>query len=167
MEKNIPFMDILLEEVENINTLEETILKLSCLLMEAFIQVLDEKLFREKPSYLEPIGFRTRNLATRLGEIKVRRRLYKDKRTGEKLFLLDRKLKLRPKRRVGGRLLRLIVSLAARLPYRQVSEVLEEGYPPVSHTSIHNEVKYFGRSDNDQNRRIFRIRRGRKTKCQN
>ncbi len=64
-------MDILLEEVENIKTLEESVLKLSCLLMEVFIQVLDEKLFREKPSYLEPIGFRTRNLATRLGEINI------------------------------------------------------------------------------------------------
>ncbi len=47
--------------------------------------------------------------------------------------------------------MRLIVSLAARLPYRQVSEVLEEaGYSSVSHTSVHNEVKYFGQKEAEE-----------------
>jgi len=69
--------------------------------------------------------------------------LYKDHKTGESVFLLDKELGLR--KRVSGELLKLLVVLASKLPYRQVEEVLDEaGFPHLSHQTVFSEVRDFG-----------------------
>lgn len=138
-------MNILLENIDNFNTLEETALKLALKIMERFINELEEELFKNKPKELEVIGFRRKKIATKLGEINIKRRLYKKKNTSEYLFLLDQKLKIRKGKRVSGEFLKLLVNLSTKLSFRQVSEVLKEsGFPSISHATVHQEVRDFG-----------------------
>jgi len=138
-------MNILQEKVEDFNTLEETALKLALKIMEEFIKELEEELFYSKAKGLEVVGFRTKKIATKLGEITIKRRLYKNKNTGGYVFLLDQKLKIREGKRVSGEFLKLLVSLASKLSFRQVSEVLTEaGFPILSHATVHKEVREFG-----------------------
>ncbi|ACL69615.1 Uncharacterized protein family (UPF0236) [Halothermothrix orenii H 168] len=114
--------------------------------MEKFIKELEEELFRTKPKDLEVVGFRKKNIATKLGEIKIKRRLYKKKNSkNDYIFLLDDKLNIRKGRRVSGEYLKLLVSLSSMLSFRQVEEVIEEaGFPSLSHATIHKEVREFG-----------------------
>ncbi len=138
-------MNILLESVEDFNTLEETDSRLALKIMERFIKELEEELFRNKPKDIEVVGFRTRKIATKLGEIKIKRRLYKNKNSKEHFFLLDQKLKLRKGKRVSGDFLKLLVNLSTKLSFRQVAEVVEEaGFPSVSHATVHKEIREFG-----------------------
>ncbi|WP_461372044.1 ISLre2 family transposase, partial [Candidatus Darwinibacter acetoxidans] len=110
------------------------------------IKELEEELFRTKPKDLEVVGFRKKNIATKLGEIKIKRRLYKKKNSkNDYIFLLDDKLNIRKGRRVSGEYLKLLVSLSSMLSFRQVEEVIEEaGFPSLSHATIHKEVREFG-----------------------
>jgi hypothetical protein len=139
-------MNIILENINNLNTLEETVSKLALIIMEKFIKELEEELFRTKPKDLEVVGFRKKNIATKLGEIKIKRRLYKKKNSkNDYIFLLDDKLNIRKGRRVSGEYLKLLVSLSSMLSFRQVEEVIEEaGFPSLSHATIHKEVREFG-----------------------
>lgn len=139
-------MNIILENINNLNTLEETVSKLALIIMEKFIKELEEELFRTKPKDLEVVGFRKKNIATKLGEIKIKRRLYKKKNSkNDYIFLLDDKLNIRKGRRVSGEHLKLLVSLSSMLSFRQVEEVIEEaGFPSLSHATIHKEVREFG-----------------------
>jgi len=138
-------MNIILENINNLNTLEETVSKLALIIMEKFIKELEEELFRTKPKALEVVGFRKKNIATKLGEIKIKRRLYKKKNSkNDYIFLLDDKLNIRKGRRVSGEYLKLLVSLSSMLSFRQVEEVIEEaGFPSLSHATIHKEVREF------------------------
>ena len=139
-------MNIILENINNLNTLEETVSKLALIIMEKFIKELEEELFRTKPKDLEVVGFRKKNIATKLGEIKIKRRLYKKKNSkNDYIFLLDDKLNIRKGRRVSGEYLKLRVSLSSMLAFRQVEEVIEDaGFPSLSHATIHKEVREFG-----------------------
>jgi len=138
-------MDILLENINDFNTLEETASKIALKIMEKFINELEEELFKTKPKELEVVGFRTKKIATKLGEIQIKRRLYKKKESENYLFLLDNKLKIRKGKRVSGEFLKLLVNLASKLSFRQVSEVIEEaGFPSLSHATVHKEVREFG-----------------------
>ena len=90
-------------------------------------------------------------MQTRVGDIRLRRRFYvratKKRRRGRKeRFLLDEALKIPARKSIVGGLLKLAVSLSTRLPFRGVSEVLEEaGFGYISHQMIHNIVKEYGK----------------------
>jgi hypothetical protein len=47
------------------------------------IMELEEELFKRKEKELESIRFVKRTITTKAGSIDIRRRLYKDKKTGE------------------------------------------------------------------------------------
>lgn len=138
-------LNILLQDIEDINTLEKAVLELARKMMEEVLQLLEEELFKNKEDNLEVVRFIERTISTKVGDIRLKRRLYKDKRTGESVILLDKKLGIRKKKRVSGELLKLLVILASKMTYRQVEEVLDEaGFPHLSHTTIFNEVRDFG-----------------------
>jgi len=138
-------MDIILEKIDNLNTLEETASKIALIVMEKYINELEEELFRNKPKDLEVVGFRKKKIATKLGEINIKRRLYKKKNCKDYIFLLDEKLNIRKGRRVSGEYLKLLVSLSSMLSFRKVEEVTKEaGFPSLSHGTIHKEVREFG-----------------------
>lgn len=144
-------LDILLQNISDINTLEKAVLELARQMMEKAIETLEEELFKNKDDNLEVVRIIERTISTRVGNIKLKRRLYKDKRTGEAIILLDRKLGLRKKKRVSGEYLKLLVILASKMTYRQVEEVLDEaGFPHLSHTTIFNEVRNFGKRESEK-----------------
>ncbi len=143
-------LDILIQNVEDINTLEKAIMKLACKLMELALKLLEERLFENKPDYLEVIHFKERKLATKVGEITYKRRYYKNKKTGEKLFLLDKKLGIRKGSRANGEFLKLLVTLSDKLTFRQAEEVIKDaGFPSLSHGTIHKEVREFGERESE------------------
>jgi len=107
----------------NINTLEQACLEYACWLFQTIIQQLDDELLRMAPKGWICIGKRTRTISTMIGDIQITRRLYR-KATAKKgqggRFLLDEALNIKPRRRVTHGLLKLMVSLATRLPFREV-----------------------------------------------
>ena len=94
------------------------------------------------------MGKRSRTILTKIGEIRITRRLYRKATNGKKArcrILLDEALKNQTRRRVTHGLLRLMVSLSTRLSIRESAEVLEEaGFPRVSHATVHAEVRRYG-----------------------
>lgn len=141
-------LNILLQNVEDINTLEKAAMEIACKYMELFLQLLEKKLFEEKPGHYKVLRIIPRTIATRLGEIKYKRRYYKNTKTGEKVFLLDEALGIRKGKRVSGEMLKLLVTLANKLTFRQAEEVIKDaGYPSLSHATIHKEVREFGEEE--------------------
>jgi hypothetical protein len=146
--------NILLQNISDINTLEEAILELARQMMGKAIMELEEELFKRKGKELESIRFVKRTISTKVGNIDIRRRLYKDKETGENIYLLDKKLGLRKRKRVSGGYLKLLVTLANKMTYRQVEEVLDEaGFPHLSHETVFNEVRAFGERESERIKR--------------
>lgn len=139
----------LVNDLENFNTLEEVILQIARRLLEAILEALDNALVPSKPRGYRIAGFRYRTITCLYGDITFKRRLYvkatHKKKRGQGRFLLDEALNLRQGKRLSGRLLKLAVSLATRLPFRQAAEIMAEaGMGQLSHMTIHSEVKRTG-----------------------
>jgi len=150
---NVTFILNLLKDIQNFNTLEEIILNIARRILIALFQVLDDALVSAKPKGYKIIGFRKRTISCGLGDITFKRRLYvkatRKKKRGGGRFLLDEALNLPKGKRVSGRLLKLAISLATRLPFRQAAEVLREaGMADISHMTIHSEVRRAGLEQN-------------------
>lgn len=58
---------------------------------QAYLEDLEEELYKKRPPGLKVVGFRERVLVTRMGEVRLRRRLYREKGGGYH-FLLDEQL---------------------------------------------------------------------------
>ncbi|MGC8817766.1 MAG: UPF0236 family transposase-like protein, partial [Candidatus Hadarchaeum sp.] len=139
----------LLEDLEHFNSLEEFVLSFARQVLVLLLEMLDNALVARKPEGYRIAGFRRRTIATGIGDIVFKRRLYvkatAKKGRGQGLFLLDEALRLRKGKRLSGRLLKLAVSLATRLPFRQVAEVMQEaGLGNISHMTVHTEVRRAG-----------------------
>jgi len=137
--------DIIQQNYEDINSFEKAAIKRAKLGMKEDIEQLEEYLFENKPDHMESIRFNERTIATKLGDITFKRRLYYDHEADEYVFLLDEALKIRERKRASGEFLKLLVILASMMTYRQVEEVLKvAGFPALSHTTVFNEVRSFG-----------------------
>lgn len=139
----------LLEGFEDFNTLEEFAFELARRIIVALLEAIDNALLAAKPKGYKVAGFRLRTISLVLGDITFKRRLYvkatKKKKKGDGRFLLDEALNLRKNKRISGRLLKLAVSLATRLPFRQTADVLKEaGMATLSHMTVHKEVRRTG-----------------------
>ena len=55
---------------------------------KAYLEELEEALYEQRPAGWEVVGFRERVLVTRIGEVRLRRRLYQEG-SGSYHFLLD------------------------------------------------------------------------------
>lgn len=94
------------------------------LLEEAFNQI-DCKLCAQRDTKkLKAVGLRSRTIITSFGELSFKRRLYRDKDTGEYRFLLDEALGLEASRRVSHRMKELILELATEMPFRRAARIL-------------------------------------------
>lgn len=139
----------LLEDLEHFNSLEEFVLSFARQVLVLLLEMLDNALVARKPEGYRIAGFRRRTLATGIGDIVFKRRLYvkatAKKSRGQGLFMLDEALRLRKGKLLSGRLLKLAISLATRLPFRQVAEVMQEaGLGNISHMTVHTEVRRAG-----------------------
>jgi len=90
-----------------------------------YFQELDEQLFQQRPASWESRGFDERTLITSFGQLRIKRRLYRDEQ-GFYHYLLDEKMGW-PRYQVATPGLQAkVVKLASRLPFRQVYDTMED-----------------------------------------
>ena len=101
---------------------------------------LDEELMKERESGLEVIGFREHGVTTVFGDIRIKRRLYRDGQ-GRYRFLLDEAMGLDKGCHVSPRVKELAAFVTSHFPFQRSEEILRAILPSgISHTSIHHLV---------------------------
>lgn len=133
----------------NMSELEKTIQTLvqqiAARLLEFTLDEIDKSLAEKRePGKYENLGMRSRPLLTTVGEIKIKRRYYRDVETGEYHFFLDETLGLTPRRRVSQRLERMMLDMGTETTFRKASKTLEYLVPGISHMTVWNEVQRAG-----------------------
>jgi len=73
----------------------------SCMVLKEVLERLDDRLLACRDENLEGWRMKERKITSSFGELEIRRRLYRDKRTGEARFLLDEALGLEKRARVS------------------------------------------------------------------
>jgi hypothetical protein len=91
----------------------------------AYLAELEEELFQQRPASWRVVGFRERVLVTRFGEVRIRRRLYRDAQ-GESHFLLDEYLGLSAYQVATPDMQVLCTRLGAELSFRKAADLLQE-----------------------------------------
>jgi len=96
-----------LKESGDFTQLEEKIHRLTQqaarLLLTFALEEIDQRLMAQREKTLKVIGSRERTLISTMGEIKIKRRMYRDE-AGKYVFLLDQALGLASHRRISQRL---------------------------------------------------------------
>ncbi len=109
------------------------------------LQRLDEKLMKDRDRQRwEVVGFRTRRLVTVMGEVTVRRRLYRDRDTGDTRFLLDYHLGIEKGKRLSPLMRKWGVEFSAKMSFREAAATLEKLAPHVSPMTVWNEAQEAG-----------------------
>ena len=107
---------------------------------EELLESMDEGMMRERGPGLEVIGFREHRVTTVFGDIRIKRRLYRDS-NGKYLFLLDEAMGLDKGCHASPRVKELATFIASHFPYQRSEEILRAILPSgISHTSIHRLV---------------------------
>lgn len=115
--------DMGLEEIEE--ALREAALKQAHETCICVLNDREEKLFLSKPKDLRSEGYRERYIATTLGTIRFKRRLYKEKGNLGCRYLLDESLKIEQNQRVSLSLAVAALESAARESYREAEREIE------------------------------------------
>jgi hypothetical protein len=89
------------------------------------LEEIEERLFLKHSPSWQVIGFRERTFITCFGEVKVKRRLYRDGNENYH-FALDEYLGWLPKQIATPDLQESLVELATQVPFRAVGEILEK-----------------------------------------
>lgn len=84
----------------------------------------------------EVVGFWTRTAISTFGEFHFKRRLYRNKKTGETKFFLDELLGWPARVRITPRLKELAVKLSTELSFNRAAEILSYLFPGKSHDSL-------------------------------
>ncbi len=117
--------------------------KAAAMLLSFALEEIDRRLLAEKDPSLEVVGFRERGLITCIGELKIKRRLYKTN-SGEYIILLDKALGIEPHQRMSKRMQELALELATEMPFRRAAKVLSYLAPTVSPMAVWKAVKIAG-----------------------
>jgi hypothetical protein len=134
------------ELVENLNPVEwekqiysymsEQAQRLARLLLEK----LDDALMEKREDGLTVLGFRERWVITLFGQVRIKRRLYRDKQ-GKGRYLLDEAIGLDKRSPLSSGVKSLSALLACYLPFGKCEALLSLLLPAgVSHTTIHRQV---------------------------
>ena len=123
---------------------EEAIYRWACDLARTVakqvLEKMDEALMKAREAGLKVEGFRERWITTLFGDIRVKRRLYRDSR-GQSRFLLDEALGLRKRSQASPRVEELATFLSSHLPFEKCEQILGAVLPQgISHTTIHRLV---------------------------
>lgn len=123
---------------------EEAIYHWACDLAKAvakqLLEKMDEALMKGREAGLKVEGFRERWITTLFGDIRVKRRLYRDSQ-GQSRFLLDESLGLRKRSQASPRVEELATFLSSHLPFGKCQQILQAVLPQgLSHTTIHRLV---------------------------
>ena len=104
---------------------EEKIFSFACdlarSLAKEILEELDHKLMREKATDMKVVGFKEHWVTTLFGDIRIRRRLYRDK-DGNYRFLLDEKMGLDKGCHVSPGMKKLAVLASTRYTFREVEQ---------------------------------------------
>jgi len=123
---------------------EELIFGYACNLARSMakdlLERIDEELMRGREEGLEGEGLKERWVTTLFGDIKIRRRLYRDGQ-GNYRFLLDEAMGLRKGSQASPKVEELATFLASYLPFEKCERLLRALLPEgLSHTTIHRLV---------------------------
>jgi hypothetical protein len=115
--------------------------KLAQSVAKALLAEIDEALMKEREECLKVEGFRERWVTTLFGDIRIRRRLYRDNQ-GNTRFLLDEAIGLRKRSQASPKVEELSTFLASYVPSFEKCERLLRALLPdgISHTTIHRLV---------------------------
>jgi len=87
-------------------------------------------------SVWEVVGFRERAAVSSFGEFRIKRRLYRNKATGETKFFLDEVLGWPPRARVTPCLKGMAVKLGSELSFARAAEVMGYLVPGISAMTV-------------------------------
>jgi len=123
---------------------EEEILNWAYELAQSVTKVLldkiDEELMKGREKDLKLEGFRERGVTTLFGDVRIRRRLYRDS-WGNSRFLLDEAIGLRKRSQASPKVEELATFLCSHLPFEKCERLLRALLPDgISHTTIHRLV---------------------------
>jgi hypothetical protein len=91
----------------------------------AYLESLEEALFAQRPAGWAVVGFRERTLVTRFGEVRIRRRLYRDER-GRYRLLLDEYLGLRAHQVATPEMQAMCTVMGSEMSFRTAAGLLEQ-----------------------------------------
>lgn len=137
--KTVETMEELEERIQGI--VQETTAKV----FTSALEHIDKQLMRERdPKEWKNIGLRSRQVIASFGELTFKRRLYRNKRTGEYVFMLDQTLGWEEKRRLTPRLEKLVVELGVEMPFRRAAIIASYLTPGVSAMKVWEATKSAG-----------------------
>lgn len=113
-------------------------------LMRLAVDEMDRRFLKQRDSSWKVLGFRSRTLLCYFGELRLRRRLYEHKETGETRFFVDEALGLPPKERWSPKLKRIATRFAMSLTYGETAELLGCWGVHISKQSIWKMVQHVG-----------------------
>jgi hypothetical protein len=89
-----------------------------------YLAALDETLLEQRPGEWTVVGFRERTIVTRFGEVRIRRRLYRDER-GKYHRLLDEYLGLEAHQAATPEMQAICSIMGSEMSFRTAADVLE------------------------------------------
>ena len=112
--------------------------RLACELAERIFREMDDALKEKEALGMKVVGFREKWVISLPGDIRLRRRLYRDKQ-GNYHFLLDERIGLDRGSRVSPMMKKLAVQSSTDYTFREVEGNMKAVFPwAVSHTTVHN-----------------------------
>ena len=109
-------------------------------LAKVLFEKMDEVLMERRGEGLRVVGYRERWVITMFGQLRIRRRLYRD-RAGKGRYLLDEAMGLSKRSPLSCGVRDLCALLAGYMPFGKCEAVLRLVLPTgVSHTTIHRQV---------------------------
>jgi hypothetical protein len=88
-----------------------------------YLAALDEALYEERPGDWRVVGFRERTVVTRFGEVRIRRRLYRDKR-GKYHTMLDEYVGLKAHQAATPEMQAICSKMGSEMSFRTAAGVL-------------------------------------------
>ena len=92
---------------------------------QAYLDELEEELYESRPAGWVVVGFRKRILVTRMGEVHLRRRMYRDE-SGECRFLLDEYLGLKAYQGATPEMQAMCTKMSGEMSFRKAADTLAE-----------------------------------------
>ena len=89
----------------------------------AYLEAVDEALFEQRPGDWAVVGFRERTVVTRFGEVRIRRRLYRDE-SGKYHQLLDEYLGLKAHQAATPEMQAICTVMGSEMSFRTAADLL-------------------------------------------
>lgn len=113
---------------------------LACKVAEELLEGVDAELMKGRDEGLKSEGMKEHLVVTVFGDVRIKRRLYRDDQ-GKYRFLLDERMGLDKRCHVGPKVKELATLLSSQFPFQKSEEILRAIMPSaISHTTIHRLV---------------------------